>query len=481
MRDPEIRPHAVTRDGNTIARHCFEKQHGGGIEDAELPRRVALGFGFPERVEKALRAVGVSLFDHHVHDGPEVIATAGRVHAGRFQALLLVMALQSMRGILTCVAPAAIQSRAGQPLVACLQGNRRQHDTGKLRCQTRVLFHREVEVFMRDKGGVAGKTARFPNRDGAAPEIGVLAGVEGPVLVQNQPVRVDVLDELVDFDAERPSQESFVAHAVGGQRNVTAVVRDQFLQVPDRIEGEGLGRIVAIIGQFRLHEDPGLIGSLEVLRQLAVGVQADVEKPGLPGRLEMPQVLFARSGGDEGQRIHEVVPVAPHKERLVVEKETLATNLQSAHAEPLHPAVNRLVAVTQDQFGEVQRGRIRRPRLKARQRNSAGKLGCLALRIKLDVLGLVPRRLAVAGLERYPQHRLLQQAEFVAVGHGCMNLGRLAVEISADPCVVYPRVGRGFQFNVPIETAKAVRAAEQTLPAGQDIVDLGHDNGLRPG
>lgn len=71
VRNPEIGSNTLARNRDAMVWLRLEQDHGVTIEVAEILRRVAVRLWFPERVEKALRAVSFSLGHNHVHDGPE--------------------------------------------------------------------------------------------------------------------------------------------------------------------------------------------------------------------------------------------------------------------------------------------------------------------------------------------------------------------------------------------------------------------------
>jgi len=171
MRDPERKLHAVSGDRDSMGRFGLEEQRGRAVEGRKLLRGRAIRLRFPESIEKALGAVGFSLLNDDIHNGPKAVAIARRVHAGGLESCLLVVPLQGMRGVLACVTPAPVQPGILQPLVSGFDRDRRGHGSPEPGRQPRVLFHGKVQILVRDERSICREGSRFPDIDRPVAEV----------------------------------------------------------------------------------------------------------------------------------------------------------------------------------------------------------------------------------------------------------------------------------------------------------------------
>ena len=227
VRDPKISRHPVTRDGNAMGWVRFEEQHGGGIEDAELRWRVAFGFGFPERVEKTLWCEAFPVSPPH----PRWSRSHNRRRLGPCGRLRGLVSGNGAGGRAT--RPGRRRPSGGSARRPPAIGRVSPRETGGSMTPENFAASRGSCFTERLRYSWATKGASQAKAAGSQTVMGPFRKSElSRVLKAPRPGASTSrsgssgLTSLVDFHVQRPPQESFVAHAVGGQRNITAVMRD---------------------------------------------------------------------------------------------------------------------------------------------------------------------------------------------------------------------------------------------------------------
>ena len=380
------------------------------------------------------------------------------------------MALERVLGVLEAVAPFLAEPAGGEPFRARRACRRRLPDAGVKRFVAGVALDAEVHVLVAYERAVRVDAAARPGADRPPDEIRRLRRVDprlAAVLVDFQAVRIHRLDEGVEPPIEHGAERPLVPHRVDGEGGVAAVVAPKLFHVALRVEGERLGRGIAVVREFGLDHDAEFVGGLEVFRQFAVRVEPREIEAGLAGLRQMRPVQVAVRRRDARDGVDVVVAEAAHEERTVVEEELPSPHFELPDAETLAAGVDDAPALDELDDAGVEVGMLRRPRPQGRQRQPQDRF----LRVR--------RR---RGLGRAALHGEPDPARGAAGPRdGHVRLGGAPVEVSAHPGVVDERRRGGLELHVAIQAAPAVHRAHQPLARRSQVGDLRHHGGVRAG
>ena len=186
-----------------------------------------------------------------------------------------------------------------------------------------------------------------------------------------------------------------------------------------------------------------------------------------------PQVVYMRFTvwrRDERQRIDIVVAIAAREEGRSIQEKAVAPHLEFAQPEALVPAVNGRFTVQQRYLGHIQNRRLGGPALRPGQRYFTGKVGTGFL--QGHRLPEIPCNRTVSGFHLNVHGRIFQGA-VTATAYADVYQRRRLFNITVHPHIVYPQGRRGFQFDIPVETAEAMIGGHASLAAGRVVAHRG--------